>query len=137
MKRRRWKMDNHNELKAKRKKELLVILESKKKDLQMHFEKSASKSVDAGKGLLAVGFGVLLLYTIFDRFLESKFKVQELSSNAASKQSSNKILYPIFSMLLQQAASALFEQGQKRMLDYLKNKKQTHERLPRGISKKK
>jgi len=128
-------MSNHYELKAKRKKELLAKLESKKKDLQKHFEDTANKSIDAGKGLLAIGAGVLLLYTIFDRFLDSKFKpVISNKEGSSSKSSTNKLLYPILSMLLQQGSSIIFDQSQKRLIDYLKNKKQTHERIPTGIS---
>jgi hypothetical protein len=130
-------MNSHSELKAKRKKQLLAQLESKKKELQKHFEDSANKSIDAGKGLLAIGAGVLLLYTLFDRFLESKFKTTNTAKkDSSSKSSTNKLLYPIFSMLLQQGSSVLFDQAQKRMVDYLKNKKQIDEHLSKSISKK-
>ncbi len=129
-------MNSHNELKAKRKKELLDQLETKKKDLQKHVTETANKSIEVGKGLLAIGAGVLLLHTIFDRFLESKFKKEEKPIKGSSaKSSSNKLLYPFFSMLLQQGSSVLFNQGQKQLVQYLKNKKQTHGRLPKGISK--
>lgn len=114
-------------IKAERRKELLAILENKKIALQKHLEESASKSIDAGKGLLVIGTGVLLLYTVFDRFLESKFRVRTSQSiNPSGKSSSNKILYPIFSMLLQQGSSVLFDEGQKRFVEYLKNKKTTN-----------
>ncbi len=130
--------NNLEELKAARRKELLAILEHKKKELQKHVEESANKSIDAGKGLLAIGAGVLLLYTIFDRFLESKFRVQQVNSETpSSKSSSNKLLYPIFSMLLQQGTSLLFDASQKRLVDYLKIKKTKNERLSASISTKK
>ncbi|MCF6351766.1 MAG: hypothetical protein L3J06_02040 [Cyclobacteriaceae bacterium] len=126
------------ELKVARRKELLAILEHKKKELQKHVEESANKSIDVGKGLLAVGAGVLLLYTIFDRFLESKFRVQQNNTNTSSgKSSSNKLLYPIFSMLLQQGTSLLFDASQKKLVDYLKTKKTKNERLSASISTKK
>jgi len=131
-------MNNLEELKAARRKELLAILEHKKKELQKHVEESANKSIDVGKGLLAVGAGVLLLYTIFDRFLESKFRVQQNNTNtSSSKSSSNKLLYPIFSMLLQQGTSLLFDASQKRLVDYLKIKKTKNERLSASISTQK
>lgn len=123
-------------IKAERRKELLAILETKKIALQKHLEESATKSIDAGKGLLAIGAGVLLLYTIFDRFLESKFRVRASSTNSSSKSSSNKILYPIFSMLLQQGSSALFDESQKRLVDYLKNKKSNNGDLSESVSNK-
>ncbi len=130
--------NNLEELKATRRKELLAILEHKKKELQKHIEESANKTIDVGKGLLAVGAGVLLLYTIFDRFLESKFRVQQNNTNASSsKSSSNKLLYPIFSMLLQQGTSLLFDASQKRLVDYLKTKKTKNERLSASISTQK
>ncbi len=130
--------NNLEELKAARRKELLAILEHKKKELQKHVEESANKSIDAGKGLLAIGAGVLLLYTIFDRFLESKFRVQQVNSETpSSKSSSNKLLYPIFSMLLQQGTSLLFDASQKRLVDYLKIKKTKNERLSASISPQK
>ncbi len=124
--------------KAERRKELLTTLESKKKELQKHFEESANKSIDAGKGLLVIGTGVLLLYTIFDRFLESKFRVKHTTKeDTSSKTASNKLLYPIFSMMLQQGSSLLFNESQKRLVDYLKNKKSNNERLSASISNKK
>ncbi len=124
--------------KAERRKELLAILENKKKELQKHFEESANKSIDAGKGLLIIGTGALLLYTIFDRFLESKFRVRHTAKEeSSSKAVSNKLLYPIFSMILQQGSSLLFNESQKRLVDYLKNKKLNNERLPASISNKK
>lgn len=130
---------HQNELeqaKAERRKELLAILETKQKELLKNIEESANKSIDAGKGLLAIGASVLLLYTIFDRFLDSKFKsVISNKGGSSSKSSTNKLLYPILSMLLQQGSSFLFNQGQQRLVDYLKNKKQTNERLPKGFSK--
>ncbi len=130
-------MNDHNELKAKRKKALLAQLESKKKDLQRHFGDTANKSIEVGKGLLAIGAGVLLLHTIFDRFLEAKFKpINNKKEGVSSKASTNKLLYPLFTMLLQQGSSILFDQGQKQLVDYLENKKQTNERLPTGISSK-
>jgi len=124
--------------KAERRKELLTTLERKKKELQKHFEESANKSIDAGKGLLVIGTGVLLLYTIFDRFLESKFRVKHtIKEDTSSKAASNKLLYPIFSMMLQQGSSLLFNESQKRLVDYLKNKKSNNERLSASISNKK
>ena len=129
-------MSELEKLKAERRKELLAILEKKQKALLKHVEESANKSIDAGKGLLAIGAGVLLLYTIFDRFLESKFRTQNTHTHSSTKSSSNKILYPIFSMLLQQGSSALFDESQKRLVDYLKNKKQLHERISGGLPKK-
>lgn len=129
-------MSKLEQLKAERRKELLAILEKKQKELLKHVEESANKSIDAGKGLIAIGASVLLLYTILDRFLDSKFRPQNTSDRPTAKSSSNKILYPIFSMLLQQGSSALFDEGQKRLVDYLKNKKQFNERVPGGLSKK-
>jgi len=124
--------------KAERRTKLLATLETKKKELQKHFEETANKSIDAGKGLLVIGAGVLLLYTIFDRFLESKFRVNHSTNDdASSKAVSNKLLYPIFSMMLQQGTSLLFNESQKRLVDYLKNKKSNNERLPASISNKK
>ncbi len=138
MKRRLVMKNSLEELKAARRKELLAILEHKKKELQKHVEESANKSIDAGKGLLAVGAGVLLLYTIFDRFLESKFKTQQINNNtSSSKSSSNKLLYPIFSMLLQQGTGLLFDASQKRLVDYLQTKKTKNERLSASISTQK
>ncbi len=131
-------MSELEQLKAERRKELLAILESKKKELQKHFEEGANKSIDAGKGLLVIGLGTLLLYTIFDRFLESKFRIKSSSSNHSStKAVSNKLLYPIFSMLLQKGTNALFNQSQKRLIEYLKTKQLGNERVPKGISNKK
>lgn len=130
-------MNELEQLKTERRKELLSILDKKQKELVKHLEESANKSIDAGKGLLAIGVGVLLLYTIFDRFLESKFRVSDSKkSNSSTKASTNKLLYPIFSMLLQQGTSTLFDESQKRLVDYLKNKKQIHGHIPKGISKK-
>ncbi len=124
--------------KAERRKELLAILESKKKELQKHFEESANKSIDAGKGLLVIGTGILLLYTIFDRFLESKFRVKHTAKEASSSKAvPNKLLYPIFSMMLQQGSSLLFNESQKRLVDYLKNKRSKNERISASISIKK
>ena len=131
---------HQNELeqaKAERRKELLAILEIKKKELQKHLGESANKSIDVGKGLLAIGGGVLLLYTIFDRFLESKFRINHSTkAKSSSKSASNKLLYPIFSMLLQQGSSLLYNESQKRLVDYLKSKKTTNERISGSISKK-
>ena len=124
--------------KVERRKELLAILEIKKKELQKHVEESANKSFEVGKGLLVISTGVLLLYTIFDRFLESKFRVSRSTKEQAStKSASNKILYHIFSMLLQQGSSLLYNEGQKRLVDYLKSKKTFDEHISGRISNKK
>lgn len=130
-------MSNHETLKAQRKKELLAKLESKKKDLRIHFEDTANKSIDAGKGILFIGTSILLLYTVLDRFLDAKFRTKSSTNSASTtKSSTSKIVYPIFSMLLQQGMSTIYDQGQKRLVDYLKNKKESDERLPRSLSKK-
>ncbi len=124
--------------KAKRRKELLDILETKKALLKKHFDESANKSIDAGKGLLAIGAGVLLLYTIFDRYLESRFRTKHIAkATSSTKSSSNKLLYPIFSMMLQQGSSILFNEGQKKFVDYLNRKKSKNERISANLSIKK
>ncbi|MCF6359472.1 MAG: hypothetical protein L3J29_01775 [Cyclobacteriaceae bacterium] len=118
------------QIKAERRKELLTILEEKKKSLQKHVAESANKSIDASKGLIAIGAGALLLYTIFDRFLESKFRGQQTKGSIeSSKSGTNKLVHPIFSMLLQKGASWMFDEGQKRFVDYLVNKKTRNERI--------
>lgn len=124
--------------KAERRKELLSILEIKKIALQKHVEESANNSIDVGKGLLAIGSGVFLLYTIFDRFLDSKFRVEKTNkAQSSTKAATHKLLYPLFSMMLQQGSSLLFNESQKRLIEYLKNKKLTNERISGGISKEK
>lgn len=129
-------MSNHNALKAQRKKELLSQLESKKQDLQKHIGDAANKSVDVGKGLLLIGTGVLIIYSIFDRFLESKFKAPQIKEGESpSKSSTSRLLYPVFSMLLNQGSSFLFDKGQQQLVDYLKNRKLSNERLPKGLPK--
>ena len=111
-------------VKAERRKELLAILESKKKDLQIHFDEGANKAIDVSKGMMVAGVGVFVLYTIFDRYLESKFRNTSTSSPTSSgKSAANKLMYPIFSMVLQEGASLMFNQGQKMVNDFIHDRK--------------
>jgi len=129
-------MNNLERLKNERKKELLSVLESKKKSLQQHFDEGANKAIDVGKGMIVLGASILLLYTIIDRYLEAKFRSKSGStSETSTKSSTNKLIYPLLSMALQHGANALFNTGQKRLVDYLK-KKLKNEHLSGNISKK-
>jgi len=117
-------MSDLEKLKAERRKELLVILESKKKELQMHFDEGAHKAIEMSKGVMVAGVGVFMLYTIFDRFLESKFRnTTSATSNSSGKSAATKLMYPIFSMVLQEGASLMFNQGQKAVNDFIKKRK--------------
>lgn len=111
--------------KAQRREELLKNLERKKKELQSHLAQTANNSVELGKGLLAIGAGVLVLYTIFDRFLEAKFRPLSVKKNqeSSSKNTSQKLLLPFYSMLLQQGSSVLFNAAQDKLIHRLKKKK--------------
>jgi len=115
-------MSDLEKIKAERRKELLAILESKKKELQIHFDQGANKAIDVGKGMMVVGAAGFVLYTIFDRYLESKFRGSNTVSSSG-KSATTKFMYPIFSMVLQEGASVLFNQGQKMLTDYLQSKK--------------
>lgn len=126
-------MSNLDELKAKKRKELLDQLEKKKKELQNHFTEGANNAIDLGKGALVMGTAILMVYTILDRYLEARFKpIEKERVNTKTKSSTNKLLYPFFSIVLQQGASSLFESGQKRLIDYLNYKKKKNERLSGG-----
>lgn len=130
-------MSNLDKLKAKKRKELLDKLEKKKKELQDHFSEGATNAINLGKGALVMGTAILMGYTILDRYLEARFKpIEKARTNTKTKSSTNKLLYPIFSIILQQGASSLFESGQKRLIDYLNYKKQKNERLSRNIPAK-
>lgn len=132
-------MSRLEELKAKKREELIATLEQKKKELQSHFDEGANKAVELGKGMLVIGTGVLLLYTILDRYLEAKFRTSTKKKDkpvSDTKSSLNKLLYPIFTILLQQGASTLFSSGQKKWIDYLELKKQKNERLQKDIPNK-
>lgn len=127
-------MSKLDDLKEKKRKELLEKLEKKKEELQRHFDEGASNAVDFGKGALVLGTTILMLYTVLDRYLEARFKpiVKERVSSK-TKSSTNKLLYPLFTFALQQGASSLFDSGQKRLIDYLKSKKETNERIRKNI----
>ncbi|MCB0504271.1 MAG: hypothetical protein KDC58_02100 [Cyclobacteriaceae bacterium] len=119
-------MSNLEEIKAKKRKELIATLEQKKKELQLHFDEGANKAIEWGKGMIVIGTGVLLLYTVLDRYLEVKFRSNAKKEDrpiSETKSSINKLLLPIFSILLQQGASTLFSSGQKKWIDYLESKK--------------
>ncbi len=117
-------MTDLEKIKAERRKELVAILEYKKKELQIHFDQSANKAIIIGKGMMVAGAGAFILYTIFDRYLESKFRDNTTHSNA-SKSATTKLMYPFFSMALQESASLLFNQGQKIVTNYFQRKKRT------------
>jgi len=128
-------MSDLERLKIERKKELLAILEAKKRKLQLHFDEGANKALEVGKGMVVVGAGVLLLYTILDRYLESKFRSNS-ATEASTKSTSNKLIYPLLAMVLQQGTSVLINASQKKLVEYLKNKKLQNDRLSGDISKK-
>ncbi|MCB0496246.1 MAG: hypothetical protein KDC79_08920 [Cyclobacteriaceae bacterium] len=132
-------MSNLEEIKEKKRKELIATLEQKKKELQSHFDEGANKAIEYGKGMIVIGTGVLLLYTVLDRYLESKFRTSSKKPDAPAsetKASMNKLLLPLFTILLQQGASSLFSMSQKKLVDYLKLKKEKNERLQKGIPTK-
>ena len=117
-------MSNLEKIKAERRKELLAILEAKKRELQIHFDEGASRAIDVSKGLMVAGAGIFVLYTIFDRYLESKFRNSTSDAATSSgKSAATKFMYPIFSMVLQEGANLMFNQGQKMLNDYIQKKK--------------
>ena len=117
-------MSDLEKLKAERRKELLAILESKKKELQIHFDEGANKAIDVSKGMMVAGAAVFVLYTIFDRYLESKFRnTSSATSTSSGKSAATKFMYPIFSMVLQEGASLMFNQGQKILNDFIQKRK--------------
>ncbi len=128
-------MNKFEQDKAKRRQELLTRLAAKKKELQNHLAESVDNSVDLGKGMLALGAAVVLLYTVFDRFLEARFKtINRPGNTSSSKNASQKLLFPFFSMLLQQGSGALFAAGQNKLISYLQRKKNSHVRVPKHLS---
>lgn len=132
-------MSKLEEAKARKRKELIETLELKKKELQSHFDEGANKAIEFGKGMMILGTGALLLYTILDRYLESKFRTNTKKEEAPiseTKSSINKLLFPIFAFILQQSASSLFSAGQSRFIDYLESKKKKDERIQKGIPTK-
>ena len=130
-------MSNLEQNKAKRREELLATLELKKKALQEHLDEGANKAINVGKGIIVAGTGLLLIYAIFDRYLESKFKPQkEQSTSSLTKSSVNNLLLPLLSILVQQGTHTLFELGKKKLINYLNTRNQKDERLSESISKK-
>lgn len=130
-------MSRLDELKAKKRKELLDKLEKKKAELQSHFDEGASNAVDFGRGALVLGTTILMLYTVLDRYLEARYKpIVKERVNSKTRSSTNKLLYPLFTFALQQGTRSLFDSGQKRLIDYLKSKKETNERIRKNIQAK-